>query len=101
MDLNAALPPGLPQPLPLPGPDEDLFSAGCGGTICGGLCGVPGDVSPAFRDMDKTIEDARFIAQHVKNKDKFENVSLSPRHGPFGIRFPNGLFIYRSIVFLD
>ncbi|KAJ1532159.1 hypothetical protein ONE63_000782 [Megalurothrips usitatus] len=72
MDLHAALPP-LPPP-PLPGPDDDLFSAGCGGTICGGVCGVPGDVSPAFRDMDKTIEDAKFIAQHVKNKDKFENV---------------------------
>ncbi|XP_034239543.1 acetylcholine receptor subunit alpha-like 1 [Thrips palmi] len=71
MDLHAALP---PLPPPLPGPDDDLFSAGCGGTICGGPCGVPGDVSPAFRDMDKTVEDARFIAQHVRNKDKFENV---------------------------
>lgn len=26
--------------------------------------------------MEKTIEDAKFIAQHVKNKDKFENVSI-------------------------
>ncbi|XP_052126951.1 acetylcholine receptor subunit alpha-like 1 [Frankliniella occidentalis] len=74
MDLHAALPPLPLPPPPLPGPEDDLFSAGCGGTICGGVCGLPGDVSPAFRDMDKTIEDARFIAQHVKNKDKFENV---------------------------
>jgi nicotinic acetylcholine receptor len=33
--------------------------------------------SPTFDKpitIEKTIEDARFIAQHVKNKDKFENV---------------------------
>ncbi|XP_073978187.1 nicotinic acetylcholine receptor alpha1 [Rhodnius prolixus] len=55
-------------PLPLPSADDDLFSPG----IC-----HPGDVSPTFEKpltMEKTIEDARFIAQHVKNKDKFENV---------------------------
>nr|XP_014289941.2 acetylcholine receptor subunit alpha-like 1 [Halyomorpha halys] len=49
----------LPPP---PGGDEDLFG---------------GDVSPTFDkplSLEKTIEDARFIAQHVKNKDKFENV---------------------------
>ena len=97
MDLNAALPPALPQPLPLPGPDDDLFSAGCGGTICGGICGVPGDVSPAFRDMDKTVEDARFIAQHVRNKDKFENVSRSPRHDRLSLQFLNCLFICRCL----
>lgn len=57
-------------PLPLPSADDDLFSPG----IC-----HPGDVSPTFEKpltMEKTIEDARFIAQHVKNKDKFENVSF-------------------------
>ncbi|KAI5722342.1 hypothetical protein M8J76_007009 [Diaphorina citri] len=44
------------------------------------------DVSPTFdnqmilmprrqtREIEKTIEDSRFIAQHVRNKDKFENV---------------------------
>jgi hypothetical protein len=46
------------------------------------------DVSPTFdnqmilmprrqtREIEKTIEDSRFIAQHVRNKDKFENVSV-------------------------
>ncbi|PSN32586.1 Acetylcholine receptor subunit alpha-like 1 [Blattella germanica] len=54
-------------PLPLPGADDDLFSPG-----------AAHDQSPTFdkptHEMEKTIEDARFIAQHVKNKDKFENV---------------------------
>ncbi|CAB0009195.1 unnamed protein product [Nesidiocoris tenuis] len=60
-------------PLPIPSADDDLFSPGGG---CGGG-GGPGDVSPTFDkplSLEKTIEDARFIAQHVKNKDKFENV---------------------------
>lgn len=30
---------------------------------------------PIVREMEKTIEGSRFIAQHVKNKDKFESVS--------------------------
>ncbi|XP_063223428.1 acetylcholine receptor subunit alpha-like 1 [Bacillus rossius redtenbacheri] len=56
-----------PVPLPLPGGDDELF-------------GPPPalDASPTFdrptREMEKTVEDARFIAQHAKNKDKFENV---------------------------
>ncbi|KAL1117528.1 hypothetical protein AAG570_003844, partial [Ranatra chinensis] len=56
-------------PLPLPSADDELFSPG--------VCHAAGDVSPTFDKpitMEKTIEDARFIAQHVKNKDKFENV---------------------------
>nr|WUR05311.1 nicotinic acetylcholine receptor alpha 1 [Orius laevigatus] len=55
-------------PLPLPSADDDLFSPG--------ICHAD-DVSPTFEkplSLEKTIEDARFIAQHVKNKDKFENV---------------------------
>lgn len=50
--------------LDLPAAGDDLFA---------------GDVSPTFDkplSLEKTIEDARFIAQHVKNKDKFENVSI-------------------------
>lgn len=62
-----------PLPLPLPSTDDDLFSPGCV-AIC-----PAGDVSPTFEKpitMEKAIEDAKFIAQHVKNKDKFENVSI-------------------------
>jgi nicotinic acetylcholine receptor len=64
-------------PLPLPGADDDLFGPGTG-CVAGAVCGAH-DHSPTFdkpsHEMEKTIEDARFIAQHVKNKDKFENVS--------------------------
>ncbi|XP_023721510.1 acetylcholine receptor subunit alpha-like 1 [Cryptotermes secundus] len=66
-------------PLPLPGADDDLFSPGIG-CVAGAAAAVCGahDQSPTFdkpsHEMEKTIEDARFIAQHVRNKDKFENV---------------------------
>ncbi|XP_044018760.1 acetylcholine receptor subunit alpha-like 1 [Aphidius gifuensis] len=58
--------------LPLPGPDDDLFAPASPGY-------VHDDISPTFeqqnpRAVEKTIDDARFIAQHAKNKDKFENV---------------------------
>jgi nicotinic acetylcholine receptor len=67
-------------PLPLPGADDDLFGpgAGYGAGAAASVCGAHNH-SPTFdkpsHEMEKTIEDARFIAQHVKNKDKFENVS--------------------------
>ncbi|XP_065156853.1 LOW QUALITY PROTEIN: acetylcholine receptor subunit alpha-like 1 [Atheta coriaria] len=63
-------------PLPLSGADEDLYSpATCRTNTMEGIS----DVSPTFdkfglQDMEKTLADAKFIAQHVKNKDKFENV---------------------------
>nr|CAD7444475.1 unnamed protein product [Timema bartmani] len=66
----------LPIPLPLPGGDDELFSPG--GCVSGLVCGVH-DISPPFekptQEMEKTVDDARFIAQHAKNKDRFENVS--------------------------
>ncbi|XP_059490109.1 acetylcholine receptor subunit alpha-like 1 [Neocloeon triangulifer] len=61
----AGLPP-LPSPLMLPAsPNED--------DVC------RDDLSPSIdrclaQEIEKAITDARFIAQHVKNKDKFENV---------------------------
>lgn len=38
------------------------------------------DMSPTFekpilREVEKTIEASRFVAQHMKNKDRFESVS--------------------------
>lgn len=59
--------------LPLPGADDDLFGSASPGY-------AHEDVSPTFekplvREIEKTIDDARFIAQHAKNKDKFESVS--------------------------
>lgn len=31
--------------------------------------------------MEKTMEASRFVAQHVKNKDKFESVSKADLNG--------------------
>ncbi|XP_015610455.1 acetylcholine receptor subunit alpha-like 1 [Cephus cinctus] len=58
--------------LPLPAADDDLFGPSSPGY-------VHEDVSPTFekpmlREIEKTVDDARFIAQHAKNKDKFESV---------------------------
>jgi nicotinic acetylcholine receptor, invertebrate len=62
--------------LPLNSGDEELFSPGIN-DLSPNCCG---DVSPTFekptyREMEKTMEASRFVAQHVKNKDKFEQVS--------------------------
>ncbi|EAA08125.3 AGAP002974-PA [Anopheles gambiae str. PEST] len=67
--------PPLPA-LPLPGGDDDLFSPTGNGDMSPTCCG---DLSPTFekpllREMEKTIEASRFVAQHVRNKDKFESV---------------------------
>lgn len=69
--------PPLPA-LPLPGGDDELFCPTGNGDISPSCCA---DVSPTFdkpymREMEKTIEGSRFCAQHVKNKDKFESVSI-------------------------
>lgn len=81
--FSTALPPSrfgeppLPAlPLPLSSGDEELFSPGMN-DMSPNCCG---DVSPTFekptyREMEKTMEASRFVAQHVKNKDKFESVS--------------------------
>lgn len=81
--FSLALPPSrfgeppLPAlPLPLSSGDEELFSPGIN-DLSPNCCG---DVSPTFekptyREMEKTMEASRFVAQHVKNKDKFESVS--------------------------
>lgn len=65
-----------PFPLPLTGGDEELYSPASYRT---GAFDPPSDISPAFEkidghDMEKTIADSKFIAQHRKNKDSFENV---------------------------
>lgn len=71
--------PPLPSALPLPGADDDLFSpTTVNGDLSPSCC--PADLSPTFDkpylgEMEKTIEGSRFIAQHMKNKDKFESVS--------------------------
>lgn len=87
--LLPALPPSrfgeppLPAlPLPLNSGDEELFSPGIN-DLSPNCCG---DVSPTFekpnyREMEKTMEASRFVAQHVKNKDKFESVSTNKKYG--------------------
>ncbi|XP_036333927.1 acetylcholine receptor subunit alpha-like 1 isoform X5 [Rhagoletis pomonella] len=79
--------PPLPSALPLPGADDDLFSPSGNGDLSPGCCHA--DLSPTFdkpymREMEKTIEGSRFIAQHVKNKDKFESVSMCITVGIIG-----------------
>ncbi|XP_066251349.1 acetylcholine receptor subunit alpha-like 1 [Euwallacea similis] len=66
-----------PFPLPLTGGDEELYSPASCRT---GAFDPPSDISPAFdkidgHDMEKTVADSKFIAQHMKNKDSFENVA--------------------------
>lgn len=64
--------------LPPLGGDEDLYSpASCRTNTFDGTS----DASPSFdklevHDMEKAIADSRFIAQHVRNKDSFENVRI-------------------------
>lgn len=76
--------------LPLPGADDDLFGPASPGY-------PHEDVSPTFekplvREIEKTIDDARFIAQHAKNKDKFESVSMT-------LRLFSRSFVERSFSF--
>lgn len=90
--------PPLPA-LPLPGGDDDLFNAAGNGDMSPSCVA---DISPTFekpymREMEKTIEGTRFVAQHMKNKDKFESVSLSRvslcsfffLYLSFGVWYPN------------
>lgn len=73
--------PPLPSTLPIPGADDELFSPSViNGDLSPNCC--PTEMSPTFekrymREMEKTIEGSRFIAQHVRNKDKFESVSVN------------------------
>lgn len=68
--------PPLPA-CPLPGGDDDLFSPNGIDDLSPTCCA---DMSPTFekpiqREVEKTIEASRFVAQHMKNKDRFESVS--------------------------
>lgn len=69
--------PPLPA-LPLPGGDDELFSPSGNGDFSPSC--VADGISPTFekpilREVEKTIEGTRFVAQHKRNKDKFESVS--------------------------
>lgn len=71
--------PPLPA-LPLPGGDDELFSPAGNGDFSPSCCVVDG-ISPTFekptqREIEKTIEGTRFVAQHMRNKDKFESVRI-------------------------
>lgn len=71
--------PPLPA-LPLQGGDDELFSPQSNnGDMSPSCCAdnSPTFDKPIFREMEKTIDGARFVAQHVRNKDKFESVSIS------------------------
>ncbi|XP_050668023.1 acetylcholine receptor subunit alpha-like 1 [Leptidea sinapis] len=68
--------PGMPpSPPPPPGGDDELFSPSPGSPCRLDLDdNSPSLEKPFVREMEKTIEGSRFIAQHVRNKDKFESV---------------------------
>ena len=68
-----------PFPLPLSGGDEDLYSPSCRTTIDGNSEPSPTFEKLMVHEMEKTVEDSRFIAQHVRNKDSFENVSKTTK----------------------
>lgn len=70
--------PGLPSsPPPPPGGDDELFSPPLDSPCRLDLDdGSQSSGKPYVREMEKTIEGSRFIAQHVRNKDKFETVSI-------------------------
>lgn len=63
--------------LPLAGGDEELYSPSCRTTIDGNSEPSPTFEKLMVNEIEKTIEDSRFIAQHVRNKDSFENVSAT------------------------
>jgi nicotinic acetylcholine receptor, invertebrate len=50
---------------------------------------------PVYREVEKTVEASRFVAQHVKNKDKFESVSTN---FPFFNIFNSIAYKYASIT---
>lgn len=70
--------PGMPpSPPPPPGGDDELFSPPPESPCRLDLDdSSPSLEKPYVREMEKTIEGSRFIAQHVRNKDKFESVSI-------------------------
>ena len=71
----------LAAPLALPGVDDDLFGPASPTYITHEDLQVsPTFDKPMLREIERTIEDARFIAQHAKNKDKFESVSALLYH---------------------
>lgn len=67
--------PPLPA-LPLQGGDDELFNPN-GIEDLSPTCDniqSPTFAKPMLRDFEKTIEGTRFVAQHMRNKDKFESV---------------------------
>lgn len=67
-----------PSPPPPPGGDDELFSPPPSSPCRLDLdADSPSLEKPYVREMEKTIEGSRFIAQHVKNKDKFESVRIA------------------------
>lgn len=73
--------PGMPpSPPPPPGGDDELFSPSPGSPCRLDLdADSPSLEKPYVREMEKTIEGSRFIAQHLRNKDKFDNVSIDTK----------------------
>lgn len=85
--------PPLPA-LPLPGGDDELFNPH-GIEDLSPTCDnmqSPTFGKPMLRDYEKTIEGTRFVAQHMRNKDKFEGVSTCSCYKAFF------LFVYSPLI---
>lgn len=86
--------------MPISDGDEGLYSpASCRMNTLDGNS----DISPTFDkicmpDMEKTIADSKFIAQHVRNKDSFENVSYERTIHAFAKEVTNSLSLFFSLV---
>ncbi|XP_058792854.1 acetylcholine receptor subunit alpha-like 1 isoform X2 [Phymastichus coffea] len=66
-----------PPRLALPGCEDDMFlPPNASPTYVGhdDLASSPTFDRPLVREIERTMEDARFIAQHARNKDKYEGV---------------------------
>ncbi|OXU23952.1 hypothetical protein TSAR_008607 [Trichomalopsis sarcophagae] len=75
LDFSVPVDEQLPPSLPLPGADDDLFGPASPTYVTHDDLQVsPTFDKPMLREIERTMEDARFIAQHARNKDKFESV---------------------------
>ena len=65
-----------------PEPSDHLFHRGRG--LCSAVPPVPKFLPD---EIEHSLEDVRFIAQHIRNKDRFDSVSTSRCHPSIGAKY--------------